>query len=502
MQYQQADEHTERRLLYVLWFASVVPTLFLIADGLPYSRIDEGHVLLRSAHMLNEDTWDAGWYRYPTLLANLIAAIASLIEFIGFDITTPSNENLEYNLAGPTTLLVIGRIVVATCAIMIPILIYHTARTLSISRLAAFGGALVSAVLPALLSRSYFVITDTVGAFFVVATGFFIAKILTDDTQSRKWVILSGLCAGLAFTSKYPSGAIALSVGLAILLKNMPKWTVVVKAWLYAALAFFASIFASMPQIFIKTSDVLADIEAQAGPYKTKVSPITYFEQALGGHEIGILIFLAILVGLIWGVSKAKTRAYLACVVVFCAPVLAVALSSSYQPFRNLLPVFMLAMITLPILLDRLREMRFGPWLAIGFCILCIWSGASQSIYLMDRLLNTEDSRVEAANWLKKNTPQGQTIIASRNLYVSREQALLHADSLIQCPKDTIINCISNFNAPATLLLSQEDAETLKAYLDGENLIRQAEFGSKPAPKVKNFWAHDQVLVTIVTKTK
>ena len=52
---------------------------------LPYTFIDEGHVLHRVMHMLEANSWDPGYYRYPSFSINLIAIVAKSASLVGVD---------------------------------------------------------------------------------------------------------------------------------------------------------------------------------------------------------------------------------------------------------------------------------------------------------------------------------------------------------------------------------------------------------------------------------
>src|SRR5205823_6748727 len=86
-----------------------------IDHGLPYlSYIDEGHVLHRSARMLEKHTPFPGWYQYPSLTMDGAAALAAVYATVpGARPVTPSREernSVYYDLGMPSALVVAGRV--------------------------------------------------------------------------------------------------------------------------------------------------------------------------------------------------------------------------------------------------------------------------------------------------------------------------------------------------------------------------------------------------------
>ena len=72
-----------RRNESILWLALLLLAAFLrlapIASNLPYiDYIDEGYALHQTIHLLNQRTFDPGWYGYPSLPAYLTAAALTL----------------------------------------------------------------------------------------------------------------------------------------------------------------------------------------------------------------------------------------------------------------------------------------------------------------------------------------------------------------------------------------------------------------------------------------
>lgn len=113
----------------ILWLLLVTLAIVLrlgpITSGLPYSDyIDEGYVLHQAIDLLNNRTFDTGWYGYPSLPAYLTAG--TLIangpiyrHFHGHRSRNdlPSEESVHtsrgdhYDLISPPELIVAGRFV-------------------------------------------------------------------------------------------------------------------------------------------------------------------------------------------------------------------------------------------------------------------------------------------------------------------------------------------------------------------------------------------------------
>src|SRR5262245_60496608 len=112
-----------------------------LASAFPYLRyVDEGHTLRQVMHMLATGTWDPGWYRYPSLLANTTALLAG--PFAG----VPRLPNY-YDLVEPAELIVIARLVVLAAAIATVAVVIGLATRLA-GRRAGLAAGILAAALP------------------------------------------------------------------------------------------------------------------------------------------------------------------------------------------------------------------------------------------------------------------------------------------------------------------------------------------------------------------
>ncbi len=498
------DVFKDRDIVFFLILLSILFKFSLISIGLPYIELDEGHVLLRVLHMLNNDTWDAGWYRYPTFLANAIYVVCRLFEWLGFPITEVSNGLYEYNNVGPATLILVGRIIVLSTSIAIPVLIFKTARQLKLSLMAsAFAGIFV-ALSPTFVSRSYFIITDTVAAFFVVCTFYAISKIITKSHWS--WVLWAGIFSGLAFTSKYPSGGVALAVGLAVLIAYRTSWKSFLGYGFLSAFGFFAAVLTTMPQWLFNRPEVLLDIQEQAVVYAKRSTVLTYFESAIRDIELGVPLILILCAGCLLGCLKKLPRTYL----IVASPYLAIALYMSslydYQPFRNLLPVIAALSIASAFFLDGIRELELPPfvkrfrstWVTGLAMIILAFVLAGHTIEFRNKALNNLNSRVETVKWISNEFTSEYNVLASRELAFSREHIGRNATSLNVCREADLALCLEDGPQFDLLLLSNAGFERLSELEKLNQFEIVQRFGNKKVPSHKNYWVHPRVEVVIL----
>ena len=112
-----------------------LPTVFA---GLPYfNYVDEGHFLRRVSHLLSTQSWDPGWYAYPSLPFYAVAGAAvAWSPFYAARHGHPLRQDLSpfgdfYDVLEPVDLIVIGR--VAT-------LFLSLAAVVLLGRMAGMGG--------------------------------------------------------------------------------------------------------------------------------------------------------------------------------------------------------------------------------------------------------------------------------------------------------------------------------------------------------------------------
>ena len=323
----------------------------LVFSGLPYiSYIDEGGVLHPVMRLVRSGGWDPGWYQYPSLTMYLTAAVVHASRPVyrlvhgrplGADI--PREEEI-YDLIAPPEVILAGRGVIAVASLLTVFLGMALARRLA-GQPAALAAGLLLATTPALVQRGCIVITDTVSAAFVagvlLATEGLRSILGTDGPSSvaaRRQALLAGALAGLAAAAKYPAAAVFVVVLVSLFVPGGLSFERVRLAGL-SALAAILSTLVAMPALVFKTRQVAAGLVEQARDYATFPSTRGLFQQALAPEELGVLLTLGGLAGLVLLALRRETRPTVIGWLAFAVFLLAPLLRYGFQPFRNALPL-------------------------------------------------------------------------------------------------------------------------------------------------------------------
>ena len=208
-----------------------------LGAGLPYSSyIDEGHYLHPTAHMLANDTFEGGSYQnpyeHPSLPYDAIALAAKLYRLTGgTDIKSgavATDQSPYYDLVQPSELILIGRLVILAFSLgTIVVTVLLAARLLG-RRGGLIAGSIV-AFLPVFVTRSAVRDRRPGGDLLHLLTLLLACSWCRAwprrgergaARSSMLWAGLAGASAGLAFTSKYPAGAVILVVFTVIALRR------------------------------------------------------------------------------------------------------------------------------------------------------------------------------------------------------------------------------------------------------------------------------------------
>ncbi len=482
-----------------------------LLSGLPYSSyVDEGHVLLRVMHLLRERTWDPVWYNYPSLTMYFISAaimVASGVNFLfaGQWISVPENIGQFYGFIAPAEVLVVGRITMLLFGLGAVGLVARLA-----SRLAGRGAGLLAgisaAITPALVTRGGFVMVDTVAAFFLIAS--LNAALEVERRQNDKilWAFICGLFAGWAFTAKYPSGAVILSL-LPVIAFLPVSWREKVGLTFASGIALCLGMVTGMPALVFRTGEVVHAIGVEVSKYSHKVSAHNYFSEGLRWEEVGWFFPFLAFAGVSLLVWHRKDRASALGWILMAGAFLFPLLRSSFQPIRNLEPLFVLGCVAVGVLpwvapfSRRTRPVATSLVLA-GICVspiktLPTW--AAKSLRLID-------SRTIAVDWIAAHAQAGERILISREIVlvpseVSRipgevevvDRARVVAELRAAKPVDWIM---AGKFAPPYARKPKKMAE-LQAFERMTEGYRCWTFGRRPIPPSHNLWYGNQPRIKI-----
>jgi Dolichyl-phosphate-mannose-protein mannosyltransferase len=421
----------------ILLLALVVRAVAL-DSGLPYSSyIDEGHFLHPTAHMIANDTFKGGSYQHPyehpSLLYDATAGGAEVYRVLGgTGIKTGAqvtDRSPYYDIIEPSSLILIGRLVVLMFSLGIVLVTILLAERLIGRRGALMAGALV-AVLPAMVSRGAIVIVDTPAAFFVVLTLLLLSRL---DTTRRRTLMatMAGASAGLAFTSKYTSAAIIIAVAVVIALQPGWSWVAKGRAAVGALVGAVVAAVVTMPDLVFGFSQVLADVRYEANAY-TRYDVGHYWEQLPGHLEVGWLVIGLAVVGLVSLLRRPSTRIITLGWIAFLVPFVGYLAAQPYQPVRNLLPglSFLVIAASEGILVLVRGASRVHPLsrstrtivaFAITVAVMLILLGTGVRPYL-DANAGVVDTRTQALDWLVDHVQPGQRVLVAEELAMLPDQ--------------------------------------------------------------------------------
>jgi 4-amino-4-deoxy-L-arabinose transferase-like glycosyltransferase len=401
----------------------------LVFAGLPYiSYTDEGGVLHPVTRLMRSGGWDPEWYKYPSLTMYATAAVLHasrpiyrLVHGRPLEEDIPPEGDL-YDLIAPPAIILAGRGVVAAASLVTVLVGMALARRLA-GRSAAIAAGLLLAMTPALVQRACIVITDTLSAAFVAGvllTAEELRSILRKEGPSsiaaRRHALLAGALAGLAAATKYPAGAVFVVILVSVFAPGGLSRGRVRLAGL-CALAAILSILIAMPALVFRTRQVAAALVEQAHEYSTFSNTRGLFRQALAPEDLGLLLTLGGLAGLVLLALRRETRPTVIGWLAFGGLLLAPLLRYGFQPFRNALPLvppFVVAASCLFSDGSPLARRRGARVLAASVLLVGLTPG------LLDtwRMRRVQDSRVLLVDELAQDRWAGKRVLVERELAI------------------------------------------------------------------------------------
>jgi 4-amino-4-deoxy-L-arabinose transferase-like glycosyltransferase len=406
-----------------------------IRSGLPYTTyVDEGHYLKPTAHMVAGTTWQVGRYQHPyqhpTLPYDLIAVATEGARLFGVDGIQSgarvTDRSPAYDVLEPEAMIVAGRlvdVVLATATILLTILLAWKL----IGRTAALAAGIIIAMTPALVSRSPIVIVDTPAVFFVMLALLLLAYSMTSRRQTL-FIVLAGVASGLAFTSKYPSGAVFIAV-VALVWRNRDLAKKEKTRLLeYSAIGGAVAALVTMPGLLLAPVQVATDVISEVKVYVHKSSPTNYAQDLVNRHEVGWLVVVLALLGVFFLWRRAASREFTIAWLFFAVPFALYLAPQNYQPFRNLIPL--LPFLAIGASATLVEASRFVgrhtglPRVAQNGAVLVLAALVALSLFYggvkpsIDAESNIVDSRTQAVDWLETHTKPGDRILVAQQLAI------------------------------------------------------------------------------------
>ena len=463
-----------------------------ITAGVPYvSYLDEGHVLRPAAHMLAHHSRDPGEYQYPPLLISSVAISTVVYDAVQSDDMVARARQVEgteyYDNIEPTDMILIGRLITLAFSLGTVLLTVLVGARL-VGRFGGLLAGLVAAFTPALVQRSAITIVDTPATFFVMATLFVCLKL---DTPRRPllWAGVAGATVAGAFLSKYPSGAVVLTVVVVLLLQRDRPWRTRLAQGAITVVTAVAVSLLMMPALYLKRQEVIDQIQAAADKYNARATEQTYLEQFLLNREVGWLMAAIAVVGLIFLLRSPRSRALTIGWLTFAVVLVGSLLWTSFQPFRNVLPVVPylgIAVVAAILPFARWVARTVGAsrgvmrtvalTLTVALCFTMLLWG----VLPVTRAMAVVDSRREAREWVQRTADENDRTV------VAEELAFLPSE-------------LDRFPGPVTVLpaaeIAQRDPSEFDIALWGsftdelflpEEWEQVQEFGREPTPAASN----------------
>jgi 4-amino-4-deoxy-L-arabinose transferase-like glycosyltransferase len=291
-------------------------------------------------------------------------------------------------------------------------------------------------LLPALVTRGSIVIVDTPAAFWTTTAILFAAQ-LRESRRAMRTAVASGAAAGLAFTSKYPAGlCIIVLLAVLVLDRNRPGSRRAVLAFYAIASAVVAAI-ATMPALVLRPNAVIHDLRYDSQKYRETPSKIAYLQSLTSSREVGWLIVILAIVGIVVLARSPRSRSvvvgFLVMTTIFCV----YFGRYRFQPFRSFLPLLPFTCVAAAIALVTVAEAAnryLGNRRAVAVGLLAgatlvtsavLATGLRTHFRLRTDLI---DSRVHARQWLERHTsPDDRVLIASQVAFLPSELRRIHA---------------------------------------------------------------------------
>jgi 4-amino-4-deoxy-L-arabinose transferase-like glycosyltransferase len=372
--------------------------------------------------------------------------------------------------------------------------------------------ALMTALCPALVSRGSNVVVDTFATFFVVLTLFFCERLRESPRLTS--TALAGFTAGLAFASKYPAGAVVIVIVAMIWTLPVTR-SARVRFTLVATLGFFGGIALGAPATIVKLPAVAHDLAITTSHYRVIHSSPGYLGQAVMASELGWVLALVGIGGVVIMVRRAPTRSTALSWCAFALLLLAPLVGRPFQPFRNLLglvpPFCVAAAIALSQLFDWAREgaqRRLRVGVTVAILAGCATSLAFASFQALRQRMADVDTRIQAIDWLQQHSKKNERVLALREL------AILPAE----WEKIEAASTIVPWSEAANLLEREQFDYVISGELDPRSPVGlnrlpvdlthwkqktaplpvQAEFGSVVTPVVPYLWRTNNQRILIL----
>jgi len=400
--------------------------LWGIGFGLPHTqcRPDEDSVVLIVASPLRY--FHPRDFIYPSLYKYIVLFFYALY-FIGgiiFGRFHSINDFIKEFAVNPANFYLINRIISALFGAATIVVIYKIARKLFNEKIAVISSFFLSLAYLHVKS-SHFGVADIALTFFIACSLFFILE--SYENKLLKNYFASGICAGLATSTKYPAALLIFTIFIAHFLNCTEVKAKKINYLFDRRMAIFLIVFllsflAGTPFALIDAGNFIREFFSAVKV--TSVNSGIYVNppmQAWWYHlnfsllfGLGFPLLFASLAGIIVFFNIDWRRALILCSFPF---VYYSVFANGFVPMtRYMVPLVPFLCLTAALFtfmcVDKILKYFNNKYstVIISITVLTVIMPSAYNVVLFDKLLSKKDNRVIAGEWIAKNIPSGSSI--------------------------------------------------------------------------------------------
>lgn len=389
-----------------------------------YVFMDEGHILFNVAHFVHHHTLLPSSFFYPTLYSYLITLPTGLTAMLLFGarvIATPADLVTLFQFDSILPLLG-GRLTSVAFGLATIAMVWTTGRTFFGERVGLLAAALI-AFSQIHIGFSGLALPETTTTFFAALC---LYASLAALERGGRWFPIAGAAAGLAATTKYNAALMGLAVGIAYLLRDVPKRSVLsASLWfnrttVLTALALIVAFLAGTPGWLVGPKPywaaLMLDRALMTVGHPGSFGPLYLRHAELLWSREGTtaLLFAAGVLYACW--RPTRSRWVLAGTIVPSFLVIGAGATKNVHYLLFLFPA--LVLLAADAVCDVLRRTGAGRRaVAATVLALMVWPvGAALGTAAVNL---RDDNRWTAARWIESTLPPGTTVIVDWS-YVPR----------------------------------------------------------------------------------
>jgi hypothetical protein len=411
-------------LLWIILILAGTLRFWGLDFGMPFigARPDEGQVVGTAAGLVSAGTLNPHFFAYPSLYLYALGAVYATV--CGAGTSFHVYPTLQACLDADAQLILIGRAVTALTGTAAVAATYAVGRRLHPR--AGLPAALLLAVAFLHVRESHFAVTDV-----PMTTMLLLALLLllrADERPSPGRFAIAGLGAGLAAATKYnaamlAAGAVASQIGAWLdggVTSSDPTRRVRHLRLIVFGAAAFGGFFLATPYALLSREEFLRDVRFETwhlmNAHRRIVVDVGWRHHALVNLPLGVgwTLLAAGVAGMVWSVVRTPRQA----AIIFAFPLIYYAVAGRGQTvfFRYMVPIVPFLCLGAAVVVASIHGAIAGRnrALATAAAVAILFAAAAPTAVkaiALDRLLSRTDSRVLAAQWIKRNVAPGTTIL-------------------------------------------------------------------------------------------